>query len=345
MTKKLPKDLIPGEASDNSIVHASDSVVDLSRGHKEVDISRLQSTAHNFDGTKQYKIDDLTIYAEKLYRCIIVNTVGSFIPEQWKVVSGGTATIDYDSTKSYQKGESAVWFKRIIQITLVDIPVNTPYNPESWTPVNIKRTTLLDTITVEPHKHEVTVTAKTTTGIVFRDKNFAATIPFLEVGDFISIVGTDGSTIVGAISSISTGITADYDVELTSSDIAKITETDQEITFLNRTILTGEIKGVILNKKDYTDDIPHLVPVDITLVDYPVTTPPTTDNNNMQFLVSKNSPTTSSLVTNNDYTKESLTEDNLYIIYFSKLHYHIFQITLKNIGQKLIKYLILMQLM
>ncbi len=101
MVNKLPRELPPTIANDDSVVHASDANVALpgnSRGHKERDISRLQSTLHEHSDTKTYKVGDIVIVTtsgvEKLYRCevdVLISDVGPITASGWKEV---TATPD-----------------------------------------------------------------------------------------------------------------------------------------------------------------------------------------------------------------------------------------------------------
>lgn len=60
MVDKTPAQLIPGNASRGSVVHASDAGLgDLSRKHAEEDISRLQSAINAYSVTLTYNIGDL----------------------------------------------------------------------------------------------------------------------------------------------------------------------------------------------------------------------------------------------------------------------------------------------
>jgi hypothetical protein len=89
MVDKTPAQIIPGNANDDSVVHASDaSLADLSRSHAERDISRLQGTAPLFQVTKTYIINDLVTQINIVYRNIIAIPVpGAFNPTEWQAVS------------------------------------------------------------------------------------------------------------------------------------------------------------------------------------------------------------------------------------------------------------------
>ena len=61
MADVTPAGITAGDANDESVVHASDADVgDLSRSHKERDISRLQSAFLTYDATKTYNVGDET---------------------------------------------------------------------------------------------------------------------------------------------------------------------------------------------------------------------------------------------------------------------------------------------
>ena len=91
MTKKLPKDLIPGDASDESVVHASDYTVGFSRGHKEGDIARLRTSVKDFSPAIQYQRDDFVYHEKFIYKNNTPNTLNEqFLESQWILITGIT---------------------------------------------------------------------------------------------------------------------------------------------------------------------------------------------------------------------------------------------------------------
>ncbi len=62
---KTPAELPQGDASDTSVVHSSQGDVSAnSRKHTERDISRLQSSIHEYNNSKNYNEDDLVWFAD-----------------------------------------------------------------------------------------------------------------------------------------------------------------------------------------------------------------------------------------------------------------------------------------
>ena len=89
MVDKTPAELIAGSASRGSIVHASDNGLgDLSRGHSEEDISRLQSAINLYSITLTYNIGDFVKQGDFFYRCIVaVVSPEAFDINKWEFVS------------------------------------------------------------------------------------------------------------------------------------------------------------------------------------------------------------------------------------------------------------------
>lgn len=88
MVDKTPAQITPGNANDNSVVHASDATLsDLSRSHTERDISRLQGTAPLFQVTQTYIVNDLVTESNIVYRNIVpIPVPGAFNPADWQAI-------------------------------------------------------------------------------------------------------------------------------------------------------------------------------------------------------------------------------------------------------------------
>lgn len=89
MVNKTPIQITSGTANDDSVVHASDAAVsDLSRSHKERDISRLQGTAPLFSASKTYAVNDLVTESGIVYRNIVAIVVpAAFDGADWVRIS------------------------------------------------------------------------------------------------------------------------------------------------------------------------------------------------------------------------------------------------------------------
>lgn len=88
MADKTPADLISGNASDTSVIHASQNDdSNNSKKHNERDISRLQSASKSYSDTQTYKIGDIVTFENVIYRCIQAVTVPEiFDSSKWKRV-------------------------------------------------------------------------------------------------------------------------------------------------------------------------------------------------------------------------------------------------------------------
>jgi len=102
MADLTPAGITSGDANDESVVHASDADVgDLSRSHKERDISRLQSSVLDYDPTKTYEVGDIVknpdIFTTK---CITQITVPeAYDSSKWDLISPGIFVMGLDTDK------------------------------------------------------------------------------------------------------------------------------------------------------------------------------------------------------------------------------------------------------
>lgn len=98
MVDKLPHELTSGISNRGSTVHASDKTnTNLSRGHTEEDISRLQSAVKAFDASFTYKVGDLVLQGGIERRCITTITVPApFNPAEWTDIQ--VAGISFNGT-------------------------------------------------------------------------------------------------------------------------------------------------------------------------------------------------------------------------------------------------------
>lgn len=85
MADKLPHNITPGNSNRGSTIHASDaSVSNLSRSHKEEDISRLQSAINAFSDSLTYEVGDLVLQGGVERRCITaIPVAAAFNPAEW----------------------------------------------------------------------------------------------------------------------------------------------------------------------------------------------------------------------------------------------------------------------
>lgn len=88
MVDKTPAQLISGSASRGSVVHASDNGLgDLSRGHTEEDISRLQSAINAYSVTLTYNIGDMVKESGFYFRCTTaIVTPEVFDINNWELI-------------------------------------------------------------------------------------------------------------------------------------------------------------------------------------------------------------------------------------------------------------------
>lgn len=100
MVNKTPAELEAGNATDTSVVHASqDDESDESKKHNERDISRLQSAIFDYVSSKTYDVGDLVIFEDNTFLCI-TPTVGTFNPVDWQNQSTemiGVFTMSYNT--------------------------------------------------------------------------------------------------------------------------------------------------------------------------------------------------------------------------------------------------------
>ena len=102
MVDKTPAQITPGTANRGSTVHASDKGQgDLSRGHTEEDISRLQSAINTYQATLTYNIGDIIKEQSLFFRCITAITVPElFTLAKWELLSNevGIFMCSYNTT-------------------------------------------------------------------------------------------------------------------------------------------------------------------------------------------------------------------------------------------------------
>lgn len=101
MVTKTPAELEAGNATDTSVVHASQNDdTNFSRKHNERDISRLQSAIFDYvESSKSYDVGDLVIFEDNTYLCI-TPTSGTFNPADWQNQSKamiGIFTMSYNT--------------------------------------------------------------------------------------------------------------------------------------------------------------------------------------------------------------------------------------------------------
>lgn len=95
MVDVTPAGITAGNANDESVVHASDADVgDLSRSHKERDISRLQAAFLTYDATKTYNVGDITRESGLNFICVTAITIPEvFTVAKWNFIDVGLGII------------------------------------------------------------------------------------------------------------------------------------------------------------------------------------------------------------------------------------------------------------
>lgn len=120
MADKTPVQITAGNANDDSVVHASDAdVSDLSRSHKERDISRLQSSSLAYSPSKTYAIGDLVTFNNFVYRNITaIGTPESFDNTKWQGVdSQPTNLVKTREWNIEDTGEAPTFFLGSIRVS------------------------------------------------------------------------------------------------------------------------------------------------------------------------------------------------------------------------------------
>ena len=92
----VPAAIQSGTASRSSIVHASqDGSLTNSKGHTELEISRLQSSVKEFNTFNQYTTGDLVLESGITYRNTVANNTGvPFDSNQWEIINSSLPVID-----------------------------------------------------------------------------------------------------------------------------------------------------------------------------------------------------------------------------------------------------------
>jgi hypothetical protein len=137
LVDKVPSEIVSGAASDNSVVHATEQPLGLSRSHDERGISRLQGTAPSYSASKTYALNDLVTQGDMVFRNIIAITVPeAFNASKWQAVgaAGAIANISaFDINTAYSIGDLVVF--ETIQRRCVN-PVagsGEAFDPSDWT--------------------------------------------------------------------------------------------------------------------------------------------------------------------------------------------------------------------
>lgn len=95
MADVTPAGVTAGDANDESVVHASDADLgNLSRSHKERDISRLQSAFLPYDATKTYNVGDVVRETGLNFICVTAIAVPeAFDVTKWNFIDVGLGII------------------------------------------------------------------------------------------------------------------------------------------------------------------------------------------------------------------------------------------------------------
>lgn len=133
MVDVTPAGITPGDANDESVVHASDADLgNLSRSHTERGISRLQSAILPYSASKTYKVGDMVIDQELLWINIIEITVPeAFDINKWNFLSNALGILiqSYDTDAAADGQFFSVNGSPAGKNAEVDAQAPTPFGP------------------------------------------------------------------------------------------------------------------------------------------------------------------------------------------------------------------------
>ncbi len=133
MVDKLPFQITPGTANDDSVVHASDAdVSDLSRSHTERDISRLQSSMPEYSASKTYAVGDMQSEQKIMWRCVIAITVPEAF-DQGKWVRVGDNIPPFLDNSRWNPGDLSL--ESDIAFRAIGFPNFGTFDASEWTQV------------------------------------------------------------------------------------------------------------------------------------------------------------------------------------------------------------------
>ena len=168
----------------------------------------LGGSINEWVASKSYKVDDIVIYDNKIYKCIILNNDAAFDDTKWQILGSDFKIEEYTSGTDYKVDDIITYKQHLYKCKVEPQADNTTFNKAEWTllAINDREKELLDSLKVE-ELHDNLINPAEVTGfkILFKNLDTSANTvvdsELLQVKDLIPKFVDDNASLTDAKSS------------------------------------------------------------------------------------------------------------------------------------------------